>query len=66
MDVVVAGLSHKSSLSNGEKLVTTRSVGSPTILLLRGLVLGSDSLLYVSSWSSSSCRFSIDSGFLAS
>ena len=43
---VASGLSHKSSLSNGEKLVTTRSVGSPTILLLRGLVSGLDSLLY--------------------
>ena len=47
MDAVVAGLSHKSSLSNGEKLVTTCSVGSPTILLLRGLVSESDSLSYV-------------------
>ena len=47
MDAVVAGLSHKLSLLNGEKLVTTRSVGSPTILLLRGLVSESDSLSYV-------------------
>ena len=46
MGAVVAGLSHKLSLSNGEKLVTTRSVGSPTILLLRGLISESDSLLY--------------------
>ena len=39
-------LSHKSSLSNVEKLVTARSVGSPTILLLRGSASESDSLLY--------------------
>ena len=43
---VVSVLSHKSSLSNVEKLVTTRSVGSPTILLLRGSTSESDSLLY--------------------
>ena len=44
---VVAGLSHKSSRSNGEKLVTVHSVSSPTILLLRGLVSESESLLYL-------------------
>ena len=38
--------SHKSSLSNVEKLVTTRSVGSPTMLLLRGSTSESDSLSY--------------------
>ena len=43
---VASVLSHKSSLSNVEKLVTTRSVGSPTILLLRGSTSESDSLLY--------------------
>ena len=43
---VVTGLSHKLSRSNGEKLVTIRSVSSPTILLLRGLISESESLLY--------------------
>ena len=43
---VFTGLSHKSSWSNGEKLVTIHSVGSPTMLLLRGLISESESLLY--------------------
>ena len=43
---VASVLSHKSSLSNVEKLVIIRSVGSPTILLLRGSTSESDSLLY--------------------
>ena len=43
---VASVLSHKSSLSNVEKLVTTRSVGSPTMLLLRGSTSESDSLSY--------------------
>ena len=46
MGAAVSVLSHKSSLSNVEKLVTARSVGSPTILLLRGSVSESDSLSY--------------------
>ena len=44
---VVAGLSHKSSWSNSEKLVTVHSVSSPTMLLLRGSVLELESLLYL-------------------
>ena len=44
--VVVTGLSHKSSRSNGEKLVSIHSVGSPTMLLFRGLISESESLLY--------------------
>ena len=43
---VASVLSHKSSLSNVEKLVIIRSVGSPTILLLRGSTSELDSLLY--------------------
>ena len=46
MGAAVSVLPHKSSLSNVEKLVTARSVGSPTILLLRGSVSESDSLSY--------------------
>ena len=46
MGTVVPVLSHKSSLSNVEKLVTACSVGSPTILLLRGSASESDSLSY--------------------
>ena len=44
--IVASVLSHKSSLSNVKKLIIIRSVGSPTILLLRGSTLESDSLLY--------------------
>ena len=44
---VASVLSHKSSLSNVEKLVNIRSVGSTTMLLLRGSVSESDSLSYV-------------------
>ena len=47
MGTVVPVLSHKSSLSNVEKLVTAHSVSSPTMLLLRGSVSELDSLSYL-------------------
>ena len=47
VSTVVAGISHKSSWLNSEKLVTVHSVGSPTRLLLRGSVSESESLLFL-------------------